>query len=285
VGSGICRRFLEAGARVAAPQRSNSSLGDALDELVGLRLAKQQLDTPIIDYGTPEGAQRLAAHLERAYGRGGVDVVVSCVGGGFAKGRLSELTPQDVHDALGRALPHMLLAQALAPLLREAPSSCYVFVTGMLGEVCSMPGAAALSIANAAIYGIVRAMEAEFKDRPLRINEVRTPQAPAAPCTIIQNRCSLVFLNRVCDAELPSTGSHAPQLRIAALLRKDSKPGHPFVANMPAFPATLIGDVAVAVAAGRQRGEIVRVRAADLEPKMAAYRSRPRESSDESLEA
>lgn len=36
-----------------------------------------------------------------------------------------------------------------------------------------MPNAAALSIANAAIYGIARSLEAEWQDRPQRINEVR----------------------------------------------------------------------------------------------------------------
>ncbi|KAL4530197.1 hypothetical protein Ndes2526A_g04925 [Nannochloris sp. 'desiccata'] len=91
----------------------------------------------------------------------------------------------------------------------------------MLGERCSIPNMAALSIANAAAYGIIRSIEAEYADEPQRIIE----------------------------------------LRIAALVRRDNQAGHPFIKEGRAYPASLIGDEVVAVATGSQNREIVRVMA------------------------
>ena len=172
VGSGICRRFLEEGAVVVAPLRSEARRADVEEELQGVTLLHGQLDTPILDYSTAAGADALAQYVRERHG-GHIDIVVASLGGGFKMGTLSALSSTDFHDALGRALPHMLLAQSLFPLLKEQASSCFIAVTGMLGEVCSMPNAAALSIANAAIYGVVRALEAERREAPQRVVEVR----------------------------------------------------------------------------------------------------------------
>jgi hypothetical protein len=157
----------------------------------------------------------------------------------------------------------MFLAQALFPLLKDQASSCYIVVDGMLGEFCSMPNAAALSIANAAIFGIVRALEAEHREAPQRVVEVSRPRLIKA-----------IFLRQSQPMPLcPSPPCPAPpdlQLRIAALIRKSSKPGHPFITTGTAYDARLIGDKAVQVATGQQRAEIVRIRPADLEAALAA---------------
>ena len=116
-------------------------------------------------------------------------------------------------------MPHLLLVNALFPLLKPDPSSSITFITGYLGEKCSMPGVAALTVANAALYGIIRSLEGEHAADPQRINE----------------------------------------LRISALIRKDTQPGHPFIKGGDAYPASLIGAVAVEVAEGQQKSEIIRI--------------------------
>ena len=163
-----------------------------------------------------------------------LDHVVSCFGGSFPMGPASSLTPESVHQALNRALPHLLLSQSFFPLLKKGASSSFTFITGALGERCSMPGVAALTIANAAIYGMIRAIEAEQREQqqrqPQKINEIR----------------------------------------IGALIRRDSQPGHPFIKEGRAYPASLIGDVAVRLAMTDQRGDdgIFRIFAADLEKQL-----------------
>ena len=169
------------------------------------------------DYFSTEGMAKLATEIRSIAPE--INHIVSCFGGDFKKGTMSTLSPEDLHQALDRALPHLLLAQAFFPLLKVDASSSFTFITGMLGERCSMPGVAALSIANAAIYGIIRSFEAEHAEEPQRVNE----------------------------------------LRIAALIRRDNQAGHPFVTGGHAYPASLIGDEAVTVAMGKQNREIVRI--------------------------
>jgi NAD(P)-dependent dehydrogenase (short-subunit alcohol dehydrogenase family) len=231
VGSGVASAFLaEGAAAVVAPARSAAGRAALLAELG----APPALDVPVCDYSTPEGAAALAVHLRQRFPQG-VDVAVSSVGGAFTRGNLTELTPAAAHEALDRAVPHLTLAKELVPLMRTGAASAYVFVSGMLGEECSIPGAAALSLANAALYGIIRALEAELasKGSPLRVFE----------------------------------------LRIQALLRKDGGGAHPFVAAASggkAFASSLVGAEAAALAAGARPGAVVRLRAADMEERERA---------------
>jgi hypothetical protein len=90
-----------------------------------------------------------------------------------------------------------------------------------------MPYCASLSVANGALYSIIRAFEAECSERrkELRINEVR----------------------------------------IGALMRKDGKSDHPFVVGGTAYPSSLIGKELVKIAAGTIDREIVRLTPQDME--------------------
>jgi 2-dehydro-3-deoxy-D-gluconate 5-dehydrogenase len=235
VGSGIVAKFLAEGASVFAPMRHEAGSGAlqaelrcVYDETTALTSIMERLHCPIIDYGSEEGAQQLAEHVTTHAPEGAVDTIVSCVGGPFKQGTASSLNAGDLHHALERALPHLHLAKAMLPVLKREDSSSLIIVTGFLGEQClSMPGAGALAIANAAIYGIARALEAEYANAPFRINE----------------------------------------LRIAALIRKESTDEHPFIKGGRSYSALLIGDIANGIAAGKQNREIVRVFPQDLESK------------------
>lgn len=190
--------------------------------------AKQRLVLLMVDCGTPQGAEAIAANLKK-HGRV-LDHVVSSFGGDWTKGPASVLTPADLHKALDRATPHLMLAQALLPVMKQAPSSSYTIITGMLGERCFNKDFAALTIANSAIYGIVQAIKAEIEQRPVRLYE----------------------------------------MRIGALLRKDSTLGHPFTKGGTAYSATLIGEQAVDFAVGKQPPGIVRIGSDTLAAKQTA---------------
>ena len=71
------------------------------------------------------------------------DHCVACVGGMVAMGHLSEVQREGFEAAMrDRVYAQIVLAQALAPLLRASPTSSYTIITGRLGEECTMPSGA-----------------------------------------------------------------------------------------------------------------------------------------------
>jgi len=72
-------------------------------------------------------------------------------------------------------LPHIVLAQAATPHLKDVESSSYLIITGRMGEECLKADEALLSISNAAIYGVSAALRAELSDARVaaRIAELR----------------------------------------------------------------------------------------------------------------
>lgn len=135
-------------------------------------------------------------------------------------GVLSSVTPEAFNLAMhDRVLGQIVLAQALVPLLKEEAGASYLVITGRLGEHCAMPDGALFSISNAAVYGLVQALQAQLRDKPQRVNE----------------------------------------LRIGAIVRRDSEPEHPQFPGKKAHPASLVGGQALAIATGSQADEIVRL--------------------------
>lgn len=216
VGEGIARAFLEAGAVVVAPIRSAGKEAP-LRQALGSP-PPDRLDLPLDDYTTNEGSKQLARYVQFKYG--GVDHIVACTGGMVPMGNLTTITPaafiQAMHD---RVLGQIVLAQALVPLLKEAPTSCYLVITGRLGEHCNMPDGALFSISNAAVYGMVQALQAELRNKPQRVNE----------------------------------------LRIGAIVRRDNEAEHPHFPGKKAYPASLVGAESITIAAGSHSDEVVRL--------------------------
>lgn len=217
VGEGIARAFLEAGATVVAPIRSAG-------KEAGLRAAlgsppPERLITPVEDYSQIEGAKHLGVYVGVKF-KDGVDHVVACTGGMVQMGLISQVTTEGFNQAMhDRVLGQICLAQALAPLLKPEPSSSYTVITGRLGETCTMPDGALFSVCNAAVYGIVQALQGEYRGKPQRVNE----------------------------------------LRIGAIVRRDSEKEHPSFPGKKAYPASMVGAKAVEMAAGGQSDEIVRL--------------------------
>lgn len=224
--------FLNAGAVVIAPVRSEvgekALLEDVESFFKGIPSNIHILVMP--EYATVHGMASLVSVL-RDKGFTTIDHVVSCFGGPFPKGRLSALSPEDLSSALDRAVPHMILAQQMMGLMPTDSSKCsFTFISGLLGERCHMPGCAALSVANGALYAIARAFEAECSENhKFRINEVR----------------------------------------IGALMKKDGKSEHPFVVGGTAYPSSLVGKELVKIAGGAIDRDIIRLNPQDMELRMS----------------
>lgn len=87
------------------------------------------------------------------------------------------------------------------------------------GEVCPWPDASLTAVTNAALYGATVALQAELAGAPPRVNE----------------------------------------LRVAALIRRDSQEDNPAFPGTPAAPASRLGALVVGLAAGSERNQVVRV--------------------------
>ncbi|RYG63445.1 SDR family NAD(P)-dependent oxidoreductase, partial [archaeon] len=160
------------GYLVIAPVRGEvSKLHDSMRE--GEKYVGHcQLRTPQMDYGTAEGAQALATYVQEVSGH--IDHVF-VVGGGMGASKVaSEISARDWQEtSQHKVIPQLLTAQHLIPLLRDEETSSYTVVTGASGELCYLASFALRCMANAAVYGLVLALQAEHRQKRFRINELR----------------------------------------------------------------------------------------------------------------
>ena len=179
IGSGIVAALLNHGAYVFAPIRREISR-DGLVEEVAQHLgnkksseALERLETPVIDIENQVECDVLIELIKKKAKDGKLDHVVSCFGGDFQRGSVSELSMADCHAALDRCAPHLALYKAVRSHIRHDSSrSSYTFITGRMGQTGSK-NLAALAIANSTLYGIVRCVQKENEMLPMRINEFR----------------------------------------------------------------------------------------------------------------
>lgn len=143
--------------------------------------------------------------------------------------------------------------------LHTYPSASFVALSlTPAGEHSDMPDAALFCIANAAVYGLVQALQAELRGKPQRVNELRIG----------------AIIRRDNEAEHP----HFPGRRAAGKGQAGSLASggpllfsappqlwlpFPFPALLPtgkkSHPASLVGAQAVAIVAGTSSDEIVRL--------------------------
>lgn len=84
-------------------------------------------------------------------------------------------------------------------------------------QFCPWPEGALTAISSAAVYGVSAALRAELAGRPPRCNEIR----------------------------------------IGTVIRRDSQSEHPLLPGRPAVPSSRVAAVAVGLAAGWQRDQLV----------------------------
>jgi 3-oxoacyl-[acyl-carrier protein] reductase len=190
VGEGVVRAYLAAGADVVVPTRSREReqefrtlLGDA---------ATAHLHLITHDYTTFAGADQLATTMVERLG--GIDDVVSPIGGWWAGKQLSEIDESDWNSAFtGLATAHIAVARAVVPRLTGRG----VF-TVVIGESASypVPGSGLVSMEQAAVLMMRKVLAAEARER-LRVNAfvlgpVRTRVIPGEPDWITADQIGAV---------------------------------------------------------------------------------------------
>ncbi|OIH94177.1 SDR family NAD(P)-dependent oxidoreductase [Curtobacterium sp. MMLR14_006] len=156
VGAGVVRKFLEAGADVVVPTRSDARGSQLRDEL-GEFGQSPLLHLPTHDYTTFTGADELGAEMTRRLG--GIDDVVAPVGGWWQGRTLTEIGEADWQSAFVElATTHMALVRGLVPRMSGAGS--YSVVVGQSAGF-PVPGSGLVSMEQAAILMMQRVLAAE----------------------------------------------------------------------------------------------------------------------------
>ena len=172
VGEGIVRAYLDAGADVVVPTRSDDR-GAELRAALGTLGASPLLHLPTHDYTSFAGAEALGREMTERLG--GIDDVVVPVGGWWQGGPLTGVSEQDWGSAFtGLATAHMAIARAIVPRLSGA--GAYTVIVGQSAEF-PVPGSGLVSMEQAAVLMMQRVLAAESPSRRIHalvLGPVRT---------------------------------------------------------------------------------------------------------------
>lgn len=173
VGSGIVRKWLKEGAEVIAPVRTEEGKASLLEELEGMTTAL--LSVPIVDVADEDAAAEFAARLREQHPKG-IDHAVSCFGSWWQKGHTTKQPLSELNAVLSsHVASHFVFCKTLLPLMKQDPCSSLIIVTGGAGKRCYRASAGLQTVAVAALYGLIMALQKEVEscDSPIRVNEMR----------------------------------------------------------------------------------------------------------------
>jgi NAD(P)-dependent dehydrogenase (short-subunit alcohol dehydrogenase family) len=166
VGEGIVRSFLEEGAFVIVPSRSQERL-QGLRQMLG-PAAGDRLVTVPANTGTPAGAEALRDQILQRMKR--LDAVVASLGGFREDARLVDTSLDEFAKVLSdNLLSHFIAARTFLPAM--AAGSTYTFIAGLAAEVPSAR-AGPVAIAMAGQQVLQRVLAEEMRESGVRINEL-----------------------------------------------------------------------------------------------------------------
>lgn len=156
VGEGIVRSWLDAGAHVIVPTRSQARL-EEFRGVLGMTGATDRLTLLVADYTTAAGAKDFADTVEREVGP--VTDAVASVGSWWAGSALSDTT-QAAWDEyfIGYATTHLALAQAFVP--RLTAEGAYHVIVGASAKF-PVQGSGIVSMQQAALLMMGKVLQAE----------------------------------------------------------------------------------------------------------------------------
>lgn len=168
VGQVVVGAFLEAGATVVVPSRSEQKLAGLKDSLGAAH--PERLVTLVGSLSDEQDSVRVREEVrERA---GPLDAVVASLGGFVPAPAVLDAPLADLKHALeGYLLAHFMVAKALLSALEERSGS-YTFINGPLAFRPMFPGTGLVSIATAGQTMLARTIMKERADEPVRINEL-----------------------------------------------------------------------------------------------------------------
>jgi len=159
IGEGVVRAYLDAGADVVVPTRSQARADEFTELLRGA--PTEHLHLVVEDYSSFDAATRLAYRVNREFGA--VDHVVAPIGGWWAGKPVWEIEESDWQSVfVGLATTHMAVVRAFLPRLSDRGS--YHLIVGT-SAYTPMPGSGLVSIEQAALLMMRNVLAAELGDR------------------------------------------------------------------------------------------------------------------------
>lgn len=169
VGEGIVRAFLDEGATVAVPSRSQDAIDRLRACLTGA--AVERLVTVLGNIGDPDDAARLRDEI--VAGLGPIDAVVASLGGTWDERLRLVDVPMETWRAYqdSNLTPHFVAARTFLPMLAARPGTSYTLLGG-LSAVMPIARYGVVSVNSAAQLMLARILIEEMKDTQVRINQV-----------------------------------------------------------------------------------------------------------------
>eukprot|EP01121_Diplochlamys_sp_Union-15-3_P002032 TRINITY_DN1175_c0_g1_i5.p1 TRINITY_DN1175_c0_g1~~TRINITY_DN1175_c0_g1_i5.p1 ORF type:complete len:248 (-),score=53.53 TRINITY_DN1175_c0_g1_i5:32-775(-) len=172
VGSGIAKHFIYQGATVIVPSRSESRLDKLKSYIKGKESQLVAVATDIAD-PSGKGAEEVLKIIKEKFG-GKIDHVVSSLGSWWEKGVTTKQPYEEflnaLHDFAGS---HFVVAKYFLPLVANQEGSSYTIITGGAGESPLNAESGFVTIGASALFGLYLALRAEFKQSPVKLNELR----------------------------------------------------------------------------------------------------------------
>ena len=202
VGEGVVRAYLQSGADVVVPTRSDDR-GAEFRTALGALGVSSRLHLPTHDYTSFAGAEALGGEMTTRLG--GIDDVVVPVGGWWQGGPLTGITDGDWSTAFASlATTHMALARAIVPRLSGA--GAYVVIVGQSAEF-PVPGSGLVSMEQAAVLMMQRVLAAEepaARIHAMMLGPVRTRFVEGAPEWVSTDEVGAASVAASLAADLPS---------------------------------------------------------------------------------
>lgn len=160
VGEGIVRAYLERGATVVVPSRSEGKV-DGLREVLGEAGGSARLHFLVQDYSTFADAETLADDVVAKFGR--VDDVVASIGGWWAGKPLWQISEQDWKSIfIDFSTSHVAMLRAFLP--RLGVSGAYTLILGG-SATTPVPGSAIVNMEQAALLMMRSVVQLEAGDQ------------------------------------------------------------------------------------------------------------------------
>jgi NAD(P)-dependent dehydrogenase (short-subunit alcohol dehydrogenase family) len=169
VGSGVVHAFLARGSTVVTCSRNTQSLQKLAGTFGAFGDKLVLLEGNVSDL---EGSRKVLDTVLTRFGK--IDHVVSSLGSWWQGGVLTKQSLEEfrrvLHDLAGS---HFVAASTFLPAIAEHKGASYTFITGTAGEKVFTPESSLTTVGASALFGITLAARAEFKDKAVRVNEVR----------------------------------------------------------------------------------------------------------------
>lgn len=169
MGEYLTQTFLKEGATVIVPSRTQEKL-DGLREFLG-ELAAERLELLVGDLGDPQKAAQVRERVLSRHGK--LDAVVASLGGSWEERLpLLQVSMDTIREYQNSNLnSHLITAQTFLPVLAQHENTSYTLLGG-LSAVFPVPLYSPVAIHSAAQLMMVKVLQAELRESPVRINQV-----------------------------------------------------------------------------------------------------------------